>query len=375
MEPQEQQAQVGAVSSRLVPAELFAGLFDVQVSPPMSCTPTQCCGRLGELPYQVRAMAEALPEFMNDALSTFNDAALAILREFIEPMDTQPPPAILYHYTDGAGLKGILESGTLWLSDIFSLNDPSELRHGFSQLVAILDKRSKSGPPETRIFAKDFHNFLKDGLDRSAHYFVLSFSSDVDDLSQWRAYADNGRGYALGFEGKALETCFTKDGAIPIPNCSTFNVEYKEAVLISLLERMIDRMWHLISLPRNKATPRDAINPYMKELSIRLALNGLSASLFFKHAGYISEKEFRFLKIYRGDEVPPGLKQRVRGTETVKYLEFEWRRAAAGSLKEIVVGPAAERPKGVKFAKECAKTSNYKRVRTIQSKIPYRAIG
>jgi hypothetical protein len=34
------------------------------------------------------------------------------------------PPPIIYHYTNDAGLRGILESGKLWLTDIFDLNDP-----------------------------------------------------------------------------------------------------------------------------------------------------------------------------------------------------------------------------------------------------------
>ncbi len=39
-------------------------------------------------------------------------------------------PTALYHYTDGQGLPGILQSGCIRLTDIFELNDPSELRHG-----------------------------------------------------------------------------------------------------------------------------------------------------------------------------------------------------------------------------------------------------
>jgi hypothetical protein len=45
---------------------------------------------------------------------------------------------MIYHYTNSAGLKGILESGNLWFSDIFGLNDPSELRHGLGCAIDIL---------------------------------------------------------------------------------------------------------------------------------------------------------------------------------------------------------------------------------------------
>jgi len=35
-------------------------------------------------------------------------------------------PELLYHYTDSAGLQGILESRTLWATDIRYLNDETE---------------------------------------------------------------------------------------------------------------------------------------------------------------------------------------------------------------------------------------------------------
>jgi hypothetical protein len=315
-----------------------------------------------------------LPQFMEDALRTFDAAAHGLLKEFIAPMDAQPPPATVYHYTDDLGLRGILETGTLWLSDIFSLNDPSELRHGFSHLVKILDTRAKAGPRESQMFAQDFTTFLNDGLDKSAHYFALSFSSDGDDLGQWRAYADNGRGYAIGFDGLALESAFTRDGDAPIPNFSTFNVNYDDGALIAIHERMIGSMWHMISLPRDKRVPREAINPYMKNLSIKLALNALSAALFFKHKGYKNEKEFRFLQIFRTDETPPGVRQRYRSYEVVKHREFDWRRKSAGALKQIIVGPAADRHKGKRFAEDCLGAFNCAKVPITESDIPYRAM-
>lgn len=314
-----------------------------------------------------------LPPIMGSALSSFDSAAQDILKEFLDPVDALPPPATIYHYTNDRGLRGILETGRLWCSDIFSLNDPSELRHGFSHLVKLLTERSKRGPPETQMFAGDFTKFLNDGLDRSAFYFVLSFSSNGDDLGQWRAYADNGRGYALGFDGVALENAFTKKGGDRIPNLSTFHVNYDEAALIAMHERLVDSMWHLITLPRDKSVPPEAINPYMKTLSIKLALNGLSAALFFKHRGYENESEFRFLQIFRADEPPPELKRRFRPHEMVKYREFDWG-TIAGALRQIVVGPAADRHKGKRFGEDCLTAFNREQVPVNHSEIPYRAV-
>jgi hypothetical protein len=61
-------------------------------------------------------------------------------------MEATEPPPLIYHCTDDAGLRGILETGKFWLSDIFNLNDPSELKHGYSLATSILKKRLQVVP-------------------------------------------------------------------------------------------------------------------------------------------------------------------------------------------------------------------------------------
>ncbi|EFD2622350.1 hypothetical protein CK189_005805, partial [Escherichia coli] len=40
----------------------------------------------------------------------------------------------IYHYTDLNGLKGIIESGSLWATHFSFLNDSNELSHGMNCL-------------------------------------------------------------------------------------------------------------------------------------------------------------------------------------------------------------------------------------------------
>jgi hypothetical protein len=162
--------------------------------------------------------ADAIPTDLREKLDEFDASAEKVIATFLVPLDAQPAPATIYHYTNDVGLKGILESGKIWLSDIFNLNDPSEVRHGFSHVVKILGARAANGPKISKLFAKSIDYFAQQGfVQAAAHYFVCSFSSAGDDLGQWRAYADNGRGFALGFDGEALEKAYTKIGEEPIP--------------------------------------------------------------------------------------------------------------------------------------------------------------
>lgn len=315
-----------------------------------------------------------IPQDMKDELTKFDATAESCVNSFLETVEFRDPPEIIYHYTNDVGLRGILETGQLWLTDIFSLNDPSELSHGFSHAVNILNDKADNGPPESQVFAKHFAAFHQGGMQETAHYFVCSFSSDGDDLGQWRAYADNGRGYALGFDAKALEEIFTKENGAPIPNNSTFHVTYKDALLADIHCQMIDSMFNLISLPRGKNMESASVNAYMKELSVSLSLHALRAALFFKHEAYRNESEYRFLQIHRADVPPPEAKRRFRSYELVKYREFVWKILQAGVLKHIVVGPAADRTKATRFAADCLAAYNVRNVEVMCSGIPYRAV-
>ena len=315
-----------------------------------------------------------LPKEMVDALTEFDSTAERIVASFLEKLELQEPPQLIYHYTNDFGLRGILETGQLWLSDIFNLNDPSELSYGFSHAVNILNSKANNGPPETQIFAKHFGDFHQRGMQGTAYYFVCSFSSDGNDLGQWRAYADNGRGYVLGFDAKALEEVFTKEGGAPIPSNSTFHVTYNDIELADIHDRLVKGMFGLISLPRGKKLENLLINAYKRELSVLLSVHTLRTALFFKHEAYKNEREYRFLQIHRADIPPPEVKRRYRPYELVKYREFDWRRLRAGALKQIIVGPAADRSKAIQFATDCLSEFHVGDVEITCSDIPYRAV-
>ena len=94
--------------------------------------------------------ADIVPPDMRLELQKFDEDAEQLIASFFE----LSPHPIIYHYTNDVGLRGILETGKLWLTDIFNLNDPSELRHGFSHMVNILNSKAVNGPQESKVFAR-----------------------------------------------------------------------------------------------------------------------------------------------------------------------------------------------------------------------------
>ena len=147
-------------------------------------------------------VAGSLPDELQSVIEDHKKASDAICDSFLNELASTPIPPIIYHYTDDHGLKGILETGNLWLTDLFNLNDPSELNHGIRHALDVLKSAAGEGPPEVKIFYDQFTRALDGNSESTAHYFVCCFSKTDKDLGQWRAYADEGRTPCGGRSGR-----------------------------------------------------------------------------------------------------------------------------------------------------------------------------
>lgn len=117
---------------------------------------------------------------------------------------------LLWHYTSGPGLLGILKSQTLYSTHVSCLNDSSEIRYAsqiFRQaLTRLLEPRVKDDAT-AKFLVEALNYFDEDPLvpnHVALPYFVGCFSEVRDDLTQWRAYGGGENGYALGFRAKDL---------------------------------------------------------------------------------------------------------------------------------------------------------------------------
>jgi len=318
--------------------------------------------------------SDILPEDMRTELRKFDAAADETMKSIGRALDAREPPPIIYHYTNDAGLKGILESGKLWLTDIFNLNDPSELSHGFSHAVSILSNKAADGHLWTKVFAQAFEKLGTQRLQASAHFFVCSFSSSGDELGQWRAYADNGRGYTLGFDTKALESAFLSATDASRYSNSTFPVTYDDAELSGIHRKFVETIFPLITLPNGRQLSNEVTSKYWTELHVFLAMHVVRSALFYKHEAYSNEKEYRFLQLHRADMRPLEVKFRARPYSLVRYREFDWRSLAPDALKRIVIGPSADHQRAVQFASDCLRSFHTGEPEITFSKIPYRAV-
>ncbi len=279
---------------------------------------------------------------MADALDRFKQVAEAISINFLGELETEAAPLALYHYTHKGGLEGILSSGSLWVCDIFTMDDRLELKHGLIQAVEILRGMAESAPCETQWLSGRFVALLSDEVIKAtAHYFTCSLSLAGNDLNQWITYAESGRGFALEFDGPLLEEIYTKDPyGSPIKNNCTFPVAYDDAKLRDMLGQIIESALPLISAPHQCGLSSGQNCSYLSELWLAIALNSLRCSLFFKGEGFDKEQEYRLLQIFRGDQAEPPVK--LKPGSGFRYREFDWKSRRLSALRRITVGPTAD---------------------------------
>ncbi len=129
-------------------------------------------------------------------------------------------PRVLYHYCSLTTFKSILDNKSIWLSDIRRSNDSMELQWIMSQcqqyiLASWVDYvrsvQKEKGMDVVTIehfdsFEKMYRLIERYDAEDDTKNWVFCLSQKSDDLGQWRGYADDGQGMAIGFNSATLRT-------------------------------------------------------------------------------------------------------------------------------------------------------------------------
>lgn len=109
---------------------------------------------------------------------------------------------MIYHYCNLDALIAIVKNKEIWASNYRYLNDAKEISIAKEKIEENLDL-IKDGIKSNKGY-QSVIKCLKSSLG-NYDYFITSFSQKPDVLSQWRAYAQNGRGMSIGFDETLLE--------------------------------------------------------------------------------------------------------------------------------------------------------------------------
>ncbi len=244
---------------------------------------------------------------------------------------------LVYHYCSAETFHAICTNKTLRFSDLFSMNDFLEIHWGYH----IWEKAANKIYDEVTKEFLDKVDEIVSGSGLNFNFLASCLSLEGDVLSQWRAYADDGNGYCIGFDAKHISGLPTRQ----------LKVLYDEKKQVDEVCDILKKIYEI-----EKKEPEDI--RYGKEFFEICAL--LSADLTsFKNPAFKEEKEIRlihilnfeksneFLKLvdrggtyfgkeYDGQEV----KFRMEKNLPIAYIDFNFvNPAGENPIKEVILGP------------------------------------
>ena len=282
-------------------------------------------------------------------------AGHAMQKRYIQGTSKDDSP-MLCHYTNFDCLKSILEGGLMYATDAIYLNDSSELVYSMNLVDEIVHTQSYSDG-----FKAIIDRTLKENLQVAV--FCLSFSERPDNLSQWRSYADSGKGVALGFDGDSLAIDLYK----AIPDGVLGRVMYEKQFTHTFWAQAVDDLNGIFLKHKldKLGNDRDLFLPQF---------SGILGSLFplFKNHGFSDEQEVRYI-VNRSSHVEDlkDVKVRTRSGLLIPYLEIAVPRMEV-NLKEIILGPGSSAALSSKALKILLRNLNLGNVAVRFSEIPYR---
>lgn len=315
-----------------------------------------------------------LPPVLQEAIIKFCGWAK---QQMQEEQDAGTISAPLYHYTNGQGLKGILECGRVWFTDYRHLNDPSELTHGIDMAHDVARELGSGADGRVRLFLECFADmFRHDNFAGLLEFFIASFSRARDDLGQWRAYADNGRGYAIGFAPRMFRI-----GEAPADRLPEFvgPVHYKIDEVCgrhsAALEQAAAIFLETVAANADLVSDRAIGIPFMQEFAREVIAQPLIWNcLTSKHPAYDHEQEVRLFIMGTPERLGPHLTTRLRGSEIVPYIAHPMQLRESDHIAEIVVGPAAPADAERALRTLLGSLGLDPRIEVGRSDIPYRAL-
>lgn len=133
----------------------------------------------------------------------------------------------LYHYCANEKAFSILQWKNIRMGDISKSNDSLELQLFFPELHREIYRQYVADPFPFRYEGKEGEEAFREMVQFSEYSwerrfdsgdfsnFVICFSTTKDCLSQWRGYADDGRGCCIGFSKEAIqEFCDSSNGVL-----------------------------------------------------------------------------------------------------------------------------------------------------------------
>ena len=264
----------------------------------------------------------------------------------------------LYHYTTFEGLKGILDSRSLWCSHVSALNDPLELLYGKRIILDNINSFLEKENDKKIKTILDNLIILIEAFDKNLYStYVASFCEEDNLLSQWRGYSGKGIGYNIGILFDS-ETRYSHD---------IQNLEDSSVSLLKIIyepndqNNFVSKYLSSIIASAQRAIKRWEIAEGTTPISWESQVAAEAVNLLFeimlsmKSPVFKEEKEWRLIKVLMDDYKPELLSFRENEDIPIPYITTfiykEINRELEFPIESIRFGPMLEEGRAKKSLK------------------------
>lgn len=261
-------------------------------------------------------------------------------------------PTTLYHYCDAYAFESIVRTNELWLCPFAYSNDSTEGQACRDVLRCLAEESSLTG--------HSIDNFLRhlELLREIFECFGVSLSENGDLLSQWRGYAADGTGFAIGFDRGRLNQMpqlAEIDPSIPFAGLgpSLVKVEYEEPHTIERLRGLFESARAHIEKWFPAPTNLPQVVPDARVIEeARSAINDTLSrqwSQLFSIKGPAFKEECEWRLALTAVAGSPLYQYRVSRGMLVPYLKYPMPKAPDGRcpISHVVIGPKNPTPTSI----------------------------
>lgn len=262
----------------------------------------------------------------------------------------------LYFYCNNTVFSNIIRKKEIWLSDMNYSNDYAEII-GFAKPLVDIFKENIINSEDTlkkygynakecmEKLIKMYEHYVNNKL-KSLYCLAICFSRRRDDLSQWRAYGDAGKGFAIGFNEEALLQIANSHKLL------SFNeICYKETAKVKHItnytRNVVNEIQVLIEKNKGKNTLFTKKGPFPHFISKKLD-DILKNAPFYKNEDFRAEDEVRLAYIrtifpsqfnnIKPDSFLNKIDCRVSYDKIIPYLTLPIN-DNTNAINEIIIGP------------------------------------
>ena len=162
---------------------------------------------------------------------------------------------VLYHYSGNVKCFSILGNRNIRLSDIRKSNDKAEMQIFYPTIFEAVEEEYRKEPFDfeyennknaeaVSILLKSIKHVVDDSFEKGKlTSYVLCLSEEGDLLSQWRGYANDGKGCSIGFNMEKLqEFCDNSEGVFKLEKIQYLTTQEIDSLILEKAKYLKNRL-------------------------------------------------------------------------------------------------------------------------------------